>query len=82
MPASSCVAVGSYNNTANPHDGLFLTLANGKWTVSTAPGPAGALAVGGIGSVSCAPAAPCAATGSYESQTSGEYVGMLLSSAG
>ena len=79
--ASSCVAVGSHNNTANAHDGLFLTLANGKWTVSAAPGPPGALAVGEVVSVSCAPAAPCAATGSYESQTSGEDAGMLLSSA-
>jgi hypothetical protein len=78
--ASSCVAVGSENNTANPHDGLFLTLANGKWTVSEAPGPAGAVAVGGLGSVSCAPAGTCAATGTYES-TFGTFNGMLLTAS-
>ena len=49
--AGSCVAVGSYLDTAGAEEGLIDTLADGTWTAVAAPLPAGALniAVGGGG---------------------------------
>jgi len=62
--ASTCTAVGSYDNSAR--EGLTLAEAwNGKtWSVQATPNPAGFTGSGFL-AVSCAPASVCVATGSY-----------------
>ena len=78
--ATSCVAVGAYNDTNGKTYGLIDTYASGSWSASAAPVPATAgtdsdtLANAELVSVACASATNCAATGWYTDATVPGYV--------
>lgn len=63
--ATSCVAVGDYNNGAGVSEVLAEAWDGTSWTIQTTPDPAGATDSGLFG-VSCASARACSAVGSYE----------------
>ncbi len=75
--ATSCVAVGSYNNTAGHQLAYTSTLANGTWTSVAASLPSDATAAPDsfLFGLSCATPAFCVASGQYQS-TNGT-VGLL-----
>jgi hypothetical protein len=80
--ASQCVAVGGYQTTDGDLDrGLLLTDSGGSWTAAQAPVPANYADDAGLDGVSCLSASQCVAVGSYE-DTSGDYVGLLLTDSG
>jgi hypothetical protein len=63
---TSCVAVGDYDVAGSAAEGLIDTLANGTWTASRAPLPAGISTTGQgvfLTSVSCGSDGTCAAIG-------------------
>jgi hypothetical protein len=74
----SCVAVGTYEDTAHARLGLVATLAGGTWTALTAPEaglnpPPAADPLTGLDGVSCPKPGMCAAIGDYVSTTNHEY---------
>ena len=81
--AGSCVAVGSYTDTANSIHGLIDTLSGGTWTAIAVPvsglsPPAASNVV--LRFVSCPVAGSCAAAGFY-TDTSGHRQGLLANLA-
>jgi hypothetical protein len=82
--ASSCAAVGVYQDSSYNQQGLLLTGSGSSWAAAKAPLPAGAAAVPGttLGSVACNSAsASCVAVGSYQ-DASGNSQGVLLTGSG
>ena len=80
--AGNCTAVGSYFNSSGNGQGLLLTQTAGTWAtgvVAALPANAGSDPGEGavLGSVSCASAGNCTATGTY-SDSSGNRQGLLL----
>ncbi len=65
--ASSCVAVGSYTDTAGDHVGLIEALTGGVWTPTEAPLPTNSTTGqdSGLLSVSCPAAGSCVAVAGY-----------------
>ncbi len=62
--AGSCVAVGSYATADGNVEGLVETLADGSWTATGAPLPAGTTGAGAdLTSVSCPEVGSCVAAG-------------------
>jgi len=76
--ATSCVAVGSYNNTSDEFNGFIDTLSGTSWTAAVTQLPSGAAASGSelIG-ISCATASSCTAVGTYR-DTSGGTNGLIV----
>ena len=72
--AQACVAVGDYNGSSvdNAQFGLIDTLSAGAWSTQAAPQPSAAAAVQSVSvaEVSCPELGACAATGSYEVESS------------
>ncbi len=70
--AGSCVAVGSYWDSADNIHGLIETLSDGSWSASKAPtaglNPAPSADPGGLQALSCPAAGWCVAVGSYQDQ--------------
>jgi hypothetical protein len=85
--ASSCSAVGTYNDADDYDDGLIESLADGTWTDTEAPQPsnAGTDRNGSqstmLNSVSCSAVGDCAAVGFYDQKNSQSY-GLLETLAG
>jgi hypothetical protein len=71
--ASFCLATGTYVDDNNVQQGLLLTMADGSWTATTAPVPAGAADGTGMNTslngVSCWADGGCVAVGTYKSAT-------------
>jgi hypothetical protein len=64
--AGNCAAVGYYTDSANHHQGVLLSQANGVWAgVEASLPPAAADPHVGIGSVSCTSVGNCTAVGGY-----------------
>lgn len=74
----SCIAVGeSKNASTTKYEAVAVTEASGTWEAAVAvPQPADATPNGGLQSVSCPTAGVCAATGWYQSKTTGSYDAM------
>jgi Fibronectin type III domain len=83
-PASaSCVATGSYTDSAGNAQGLWLTGSGTSWSAAEAPLPANASAnqEAGLGEVACPDSTSCIATGSYvDSSATGQ--GLLITGPG
>ncbi len=81
--ATSCVAVGGYDDAKGNGQGLVLTGSGTSWTALRAPLPsdAGTSPDVSLSSVSCATAASCVAVGSYI-DAAGVTRGLLLSRTG
>ncbi|HTT86906.1 MAG TPA: hypothetical protein VMF60_06040, partial [Acidimicrobiales bacterium] len=64
---TSCLAVGSYDDTSGDAQGLVSTQNGTTWSPSEVPAPAGAAADPEIDleGIACAPAGSCVAVGSY-----------------
>jgi hypothetical protein len=60
--ASSCVAVGYYQNTANVVEALTETFDGTSWTIQAIPDPAGSI-ITNLTAVSCSAATACMAVG-------------------
>jgi hypothetical protein len=76
--AGSCVAVGTYEDTAKARLGVLATLAGGTWTALTAPEaglspPPAANPLTELFGVSCPKLGMCAAIGDYVNTTNHEY---------
>ncbi len=67
--ATSCVAVGSYDNTGGHQSAYVSTLANGTWTSAAAALPSDTTATPAalLFGVSCVTSAFCVASGQYQS---------------
>ncbi|MGH3190329.1 MAG: hypothetical protein ACRDOL_24280, partial [Streptosporangiaceae bacterium] len=79
--ASSCVAVGSYSDSAEVGHALLLTGSGTSWTATEAPLPAGADPGAGLNSVTCPSASSCVAAGTY-TDSAGDRQGLLLTGLG
>jgi hypothetical protein len=81
--ASSCVAGGSYFDTAGDQEGLLLTLSAGKWSAAQSPLPHSADSdpQATVTGASCASASACAAVGTY-ANADDEPTGLLLTLSG
>lgn len=81
--ATSCVAVGSYTDTANVTRGYLLTWNGGSWMPAQAAVPANAAANGqvGLSAVNCPSATKCVAVGYYTDSSNHEQ-GLLLTWSG
>jgi len=79
--ASSCVAVGSYADSAGNVQGLLLTGSGTSWTATEAPLPSGDQTPAGLDSAACASPSSCVAVGSYD-DSSGNVQGLLLTGSG
>ena len=77
--AGNCTATGTYYDSYGQLQGLLLTQTSGTWAAAEAalPANAGPVQSVGLGSVSCASAGNCTATGSYL-DSSGSTRGLLL----
>jgi hypothetical protein len=62
--ATSCTAVGSYQNASHATEALADTLTGSTWTDQTPPVPAGG-SDGGLSGVSCPKSSACVGVGSY-----------------
>jgi hypothetical protein len=66
---SSCMAVGSFQNSADQTEGLIETLAQGTWSATVAPVPADANTGNPdvlLASIDCGPSGICVALGQYK----------------
>lgn len=89
--ASSCVAVGTYNDSSGGLEGLLVTGSGTSWKATEAPLPANAAAAGsqnaslafppGSGSVACSSATSCVAVGSYLDSSTVQH-GLLVTGSG
>ena len=80
--ASACIAVGTYNDSANKAHALLLTLNGGSWTAAAAPMPANSPNnQGDLFGISCSSPSACVAVGNY-SDSAGHSQGALLTLAG
>jgi hypothetical protein len=81
--ASSCVAAGVYADSSGNGQGLLVTGSGTSWTAAKAPLPANAAADPAVfpGSVACASASSCVATGTY-TDSSGNVQGLLVTGSG
>jgi hypothetical protein len=80
--ASSCIAVGTYNDSTNKAHALLLTLNGGSWTAAAAPIPANSPDnQGDLFGISCSSPSACTAVGNY-SDSAGHSQGALLTLAG
>jgi len=81
--ASSCIAVGEYDQSSMGNVPLIETWSGTTWTPTAVPLPAGAAAnpETGIASLACESASSCAATGSYV-DSSGNSDALLLTLSG
>ena len=81
--ASSCVAVGNYNDSSGSEQGLLLTGSGSSWSAAEAPRPANAASDPTVffGSVACPSASSCVAAGSYV-DSSGHQQGLMLTGSG
>jgi hypothetical protein len=82
----TCVAVGSYTDTAGSRQGLIVSGRGSSLTATTAPLPKGSAPAQGspgarLTSVACPSAAACVAVGEY-TDTSGDAQTLLLTGAG
>jgi hypothetical protein len=68
-PSGPCVAAGYYFNTAGHQDGMYMTLASGKWTASALKPPlnagANSFQRSVVNSVSCTGTEHCTIAGWY-----------------
>ena len=80
--ASSCVAVGSYEEPSGAYQGLLVTGSGTTWAAATAPVPANADSDPGVAlnAVACTSASSCTAAGSYDASSSAQ--GLLLTGSG
>ncbi len=83
VSASSCVAVGGYDDFSTNGQGLLETLSGTTWTPTRAPLPANAAAnpQAGFQSVACTSMSSCLAVGTYQ-DSSGNYQGLLETFSG
>ena len=81
--ASTCIAVGSYEDASSGQVGLLLTGFGSSWTATQAPLPANADSDPrvSISSVACLSGSLCTAVGTYDDQ-SGAPQGLLLTGSG
>ena len=82
--ASSCVATGDYTDSSGNTQALLVTGSGTSWTAAEAPLPANAAADPDAffpGSVACASASSCVATGFY-TDSSGNIQGLLVTGSG
>lgn len=83
--AASCVAAGSYFDSADFLHGLLLTRSDGSWHPAQAPLPGNASPISfntGLAGVSCTGPATCTAVGEYTVKGSGDIAGLILTSSG
>ncbi len=82
--ASTCTAVGSYDDASSNQLGLLLTGSGASWTATQAPLPANANKSPRvfISSVACSSGSRCTAVGTYDSPQSYDPQGLLLAGSG
>jgi hypothetical protein len=79
---STCVAAGSYADSADFGHGLLVSGSAAGWTASQAPLPANAAGDNAnLTAVACASASACVVVGSYQN-SSGQQEGVLIAGAG
>jgi len=74
--ASSCFAVGSYDNST-VQAGMLLRLSGGKWTAAAAPVPPGSAVNGSVDAISCPSLTFCEA-GGWQDNSGGISQAVLL----
>jgi len=74
--ATSCVAVGSWEDAKQNGGVLIETLGANGWTAAEGPMPDGGSG-GGLGSISCASTSFCVAVGQYNAGSSSENAGLI-----
>ena len=79
--ASSCVAVGDYNDSSGNMQGLLVTGSGTSWTATEAPVPANADPGVALNSVACPSVSSCVAVGGY-GYASGDGHALLLTGSG
>jgi hypothetical protein len=79
LPASSCVAIGYYIDSAETNQGLLVTGSGATWTPTEAPAPSAYTAVGLV-SAACSSASSCVVGGSYDNSVG--LPGLLLTGSG
>lgn len=81
--ATSCVAVGQYEDVNGGRDGVLLTWSGGDWTATRAPIPDNGRSIGSnLLGVSCPSATSCVAAGTYNQDAYGDRWGELLTWSG
>jgi hypothetical protein len=79
--ASTCVAIGWYNDSSGNNQALLVTGSGSSWTATAAPLPAGAGPNSWLASVTCPSASACVATGNY-TDSSGNNQALLVTGSG
>ena len=83
--ATACVAIGQYIDSSGNEQGLLLTGSGTSWTAVEAPLPANAavtVQVAELNAVACPTATSCITTGYYTPNSSGSFLGLLLTGSG
>jgi hypothetical protein len=82
--ATTCVAVGSYTDSAGRSQGMLLIGSGTSWTAREAPVPANgaAGADSSLAAVACPSRSACVAAGTYTGRSTGYGEGMLITGSG